>query len=405
MKAQWDIMVHMRGLTVKRAWIEAMVLVLVSGMGGICLGVQYTVTDLGPNGSNDGAVTGINNNGQVVGYTSIDYYAPMRAFLWTASGGMQNLATPPGAFSTYATGINNSGQIAGYVYDTNGSTSSAYLWTTSGGMQDLGTLFYQISCVTTGINNSGEVVGWSQGSGPPTNGFTWTATDGMQFLGLGTLSGTFYPHAINNSGHVAGGMYNDNGFLWAPGLPGSLYDSGLFDLGALPLDPDGGNASVAFGVNDSDQVVGDSHTTGPFNASWHAFLWTVSGGMQDLGTLGGLGGGVSRANGINNNGQVVGWSSNNSSGNSAFLYTATGGMQDLNDLIDPNSGLFLENAEAINDLGQIVGIGGAGGWGGNSHFFLLTPVPEPATLSLLALGALALIRRRRKVIPPGRDIE
>jgi len=65
----------------------------------------------------------------------------------------------------------------------------------------------------------------------------------------------------------------------------------------------------------------------------------------------------------------------------------------LNNLISPDSGWTLKDATAINDNGQIVGYGDDGS--GQARAFLLTPVPEPATLLLLALGGLAVIRRRR----------
>jgi hypothetical protein len=68
-------------------------------------------------------------------------------------------------------------------------------------------------------------------------------------------------------------------------------------------------------------------------------------------------------------------------------------MVDLNSLISPTSGWVLEQANAINDNGQIVGFGTIDG---ETHGFLLTPVPEPGSLSLLAVGGVALLRRRSR---------
>jgi hypothetical protein len=69
----------------------------------------------------------------------------------------------------------------------------------------------------------------------------------------------------------------------------------------------------------------------------------------------------------------------------------------LNTLLDPLSGWSLSVATAINDAGQIVG---AGMLEGQTHAFLLTPVPEPSAFLLIAMAATALIplaqhRRRR----------
>ena len=68
-------------------------------------------------------------------------------------------------------------------------------------------------------------------------------------------------------------------------------------------------------------------------------------------------------------------------------------MVDLNSLIDSISGWELEQAIGINDAGQITGFG----WiGGQRHAFLLTPVPEPATFALLALGLPFLVGRNSR---------
>jgi probable HAF family extracellular repeat protein len=161
----------------------------------------------------------------------------------------------------------------------------------------------------------------------------------------------------------------------------------MHDLGTL-----GGTDSTGSGINDSGQVTGNSATTG---TPQHAFLWSpttpngASGTMHDLGTLGGA---ESYGYGINASGQVTGFSyTTGHAADHAFLYTSGIGMVDLNTLIDPLSGWELEIGYGINDAGQITGWGQFGDQ--PNRAFLLTPVPEPASLALLVLGLLLLVGR------------
>ncbi len=83
----------------------------------------------------------------------------------------------------------------------------------------------------------------------------------------------------------------------------------ITDLGTLP----GGYESIAYGINNRGQVVGYSTTA---SGEYHAFLWE-DGEMTDLGTLGGA---YSVAYGINSRGQVVGYSAS-ASGVHAVLWS------------------------------------------------------------------------------------
>src|SRR5262249_13534805 len=103
--------------------------------------------------------------------------------------------------------------------------------------------------------------------------------------------------------------------------------------------------------------------------------------------------------GINANGLVVGESDTHQgdADQHAFVYSHATGMLDLNSLIAPGSGWDLNEATAINRLGQITGLGT---FGGQERAFLLTPVPEPSAIVLTVIGATALgllrIRKRRQ---------
>ena len=85
---------------------------------------------------------------------------------------------------------------------------------------------------------------------------------------------------------------------------------------------------------------------------YHAFVWNptepngTTGTMTDLGTLGGT---LSEAYGINDNGQVVGWSLTSNGSGRAFL-DSNGTMTDLG-TVDG----IASTATAVNANGQIAG--------------------------------------------------
>jgi probable HAF family extracellular repeat protein len=135
--------------------------------------------------------------------------------------------------------------------------------------------------------------------------------------------------------------------------------------------------SQAFGINDSDQVVGTSQVAG-YSTS-HAFLYDESATtkMTDLGTLGGTN---SSAYAINESGQVVGESYTSSGERHAFLYQNEK-MIDLGTRTHPdqNGNVWtLDYARGINN-GQIIVSGSRVDQNGTdvNNALLLTPTSDP----------------------------
>jgi probable HAF family extracellular repeat protein len=210
-------------------------------------------------------------------------------------------------------------------------------------MHDLGTL----GGVSFGqdVNDRGEVVGFSFTS--PTNEtlhpVLWRNGQ-ITDLSLGGSGGgagfiNSYGQAIGDS--LLPGDAEDHAFFWS--------GQKLYDLGTL-----GGTLSLPTGLTEDGHVSGVATTTN--DELLHAVLWRNR-NIADLGTV--PGDTCSWAWGLNAKDQVVGISLPlpcDFSVAHAFLWEK-GSMVDLNTLIPPDSGLQLVYAEAINDAGEIVGIG------------------------------------------------
>jgi probable HAF family extracellular repeat protein len=248
----------------------------------------------------------------------------------------------------------------------------AFVWQ-DGAMQDLGTLGTGTDAQAILINARGQVVGWSYVNSLPasncgfalvTGSFIWDKQNGMR--DLGNLGGTCTTaSAMNNSGQVVG-------FSNLPGdviVHGFLWDHGLFqDLGGSL----GGEGLGPLAMNEHGEAVGLALLPGdPATAPIHAVLWRHVGDLIDLSRPDKC----SFANSINAKTQVVG-SFNDCTADSpsrVFLWE-DGSMADLNTLIPPNSPLFLEFTQTINDQGEIAGTGSD--VNGNTHAFLAIPCDE-----------------------------
>lgn len=237
------------------------------------------------------------------------------------------------------------------------------------------------------INNAGQVVGYATTSSGVSHAFLYS---GKAMIDLGTLGG-----ATSNSGYI-----NDRGQImgWSKASDGYtvpfLYDNGVmhdrrdlqmpaginnfgqiagttayaaqYNLDAYLMSFEnivylgtlGGTSSVAYGINDSGQVTGYSTT---ISEKAHAFRYS-NGIMSDLGTLGGP---TSQASGINANGKVVGSAALSNGYSHAFIDDGSS-MVDLGAFEVGYSG-----ASGINNLDQVVGDATVNnGW--DDHGFLYT---------------------------------
>jgi probable HAF family extracellular repeat protein len=345
------------------------------------------------NCSDGGAINAV---GQTVGVSEINEIDPLfgvkefRAALWK-DGQIINLGTLGGDESA-AGAINDRGQVVGFALNavpdpfsfldfviagsSNGTQTRAFLWQ-NGAMQDLGTLGGPDAAASF-VNQRGQVAGASYTNSTPNpvtgiptvHPFLWengTMTD------LGTLGGTLAFFSIpnmdgglNNRGQVVGesnlaGDLTFHAFIWTK--PGPMQD-----LGTL-----GGGTATANAINDAGEVVGKADFPG--SQTHDAFLWK-NGVITDLGTQDGDP--CSNALGINSSGQIVGGSSDCFTFLHAFLWEKGGPMIDLNTLIPPDSSLTLTNAISINDRGEITGMGVPPGCSAQDaglcgHAFLLIP--------------------------------
>ena len=341
-----------------RRW-RALLLVLALAMisGPACAVQQYAMTDLGTLGGSESRAYGVNRFGQVVGSSQIST-GDSHAFLYTPGVGITDLGMLGGNLSK-AYAINDAGQIAGWAGLTQGVGSMrAFLYTPGAGMTNLGTLGGSTSN-GYGINNSGQVTGYSTLSSPGSAAFLYTPGSGM--ANLGTLGNSpAQGNAVNSFGHVVGYSYLPTGgphaFLYKP-------STGMVDLG-IPS-----SVSYAEGINDSDQVVGWGSNDG--------FVWTPG-----IGTIFPFGFN-SKAYDVNNAGQVVG------SKGHAFVWTASSGLLDLGTLGGSGSAAY-----AISSNGYIAGMSYLGD--GSIHATLWTPVPEPGSIFILASGLTAIFFLRRR---------
>src|SRR5262245_7285611 len=223
---------------------------------------------------------------------------------------------PPGSNSSTVTGINNDGQVVGYYEDASGfhgfvRTGSTY---TAIEVPDAlpGRTF------PFGINNRGEITGWFN-SAAGTHGFIRSA-DGRTYTVFDApdlVAGTTAPHAINDRGDVVG-----NGFAVGLITDGFLRraDGGFTKIQL-------GTNTDPMGINSAGEIAGYYREAGSAGFS-RGFLRDSQGNTQTIDVPGIIG---TQILGINNRGQITGRFGNSSlfvrNADGSFLYITPLGSQ------------------------------------------------------------------------------
>lgn len=333
--------------------------------------------------------------------------------------------------------LNSSGEIAGWVFVGSGAHSAIYR---DGGWVDYGVLPGDQVSALYAINDAGAAVGFSFASlQPPIYPDTYADNRWRAALvpegatAIETLSGLApdsFAYGINESGVIVGCLnrYDDaypdphRAFVYANGVVTDVHaqltggNGALFDFScardvndagvvvgevqlqnspsrgyfyqngvAVMLGPSTYTSTQpyltnAWAINSEGKIVGEGRLVG--FASDHALVYDVATGSFTSAGVEASGAYNSKPNDINAAGDVVGMMFL-PIGERAFLAT-NGQVVDLTDQITAGTDWVLQEAQSINDSGQIVGRGYRTSTPTVTRYFLLNRTNVAPTLSLPA---------------------
>ncbi len=345
---------------------------------------KYTIVDLGVVDPGDIGSQGLNISpggvavGRSLGVSNI-------GFSYTTGGGLIPLPNDSTRPFGQANGANDNGIAVGTGATTFFGSGALPLQWIGGSVEQLPIVPGSGVGRANDVNNSGLVVG-SNGGGSGEFAAYWsggavnpiTATTG----GGATMTTA---HRVNDAGQAVGNGIDPNNLARNVAL---MYDTNSGTLTEIPALA-GHNGGIAFDISENSYVVGSSS----FNQSDSMpFIW--SSGTGSVGIPLPSGASTGSARGVNSDGWVVGIGS----GVFALPFLYDGGQTYLlQDLIPAASGWDLSTNTSSSALGisEDGSITGTGSINGNTHAYYMTLVPAPGGATILGIGAIACMRRRR----------
>ena len=329
---------------------------------------------------------------QVAGYSRVagnGLTMPWHAYVWSVSQTGTYLATSdlgtlsppddPYANSTYGFGINNSGVVVGRI--NNGATTAFVDFPGAGNGTGMYLLPFSAiagahNYVAAAVNDPDaegrfSIVGEVADANRIPHGLLWQVSgpdlNGNHAISVPIDLGAFVPTAINDSGVMVGHLA---GF---PAMATLANGATLLSLIA------GDTAGGALGINNRGDVVGWSQ---PSSGTGQAIVWSNASAWNPV-ALKRLGSNApSRAYDINEQGQIVGYAyatwPNSKPTNSAGVLWENGSVYNLNALAGVSSTKSTPRvtwATAINDIGQISGVMNASATSDDSRAVVLTRKP------------------------------
>jgi probable HAF family extracellular repeat protein len=348
----------------------------------------------------------IDTNGDVVGATIVG--GNTVAFYLPSGGAATILPTLGGTGSTSATGVTNLGMVAGYSPATDGNTH-AFVWSAVTGMIDLGQSGSASSAYA--ISADGNTIVGTTGPNPQAckwtrTGSTWTMTPLVQFSQYNQT----WAYAVNSSGNAVGGCfdYPQGGFpnVFQIALE-YKFDGTIVRIGGV-----GSNSAYARGINDSGVIVGYDGTTSFVNYTGTPGANTALTSLLAPGQ--GTGWTFTRAYGIDNNGDIVGYGKNAAGISRAYLLKpaltgdanldGTVNIQDLSKVLtnyDATGKLWADgdfNGDGtvnISDLSNVL-TNYDRSMGASAAGIRAVPEPSGAVLTIVCVAGLVLGLRQKR---------